>query len=258
MPKAYGYIRVSHEDQAEDGNSLETQRRAVHRRFEDMKEADPTLEFGGFYADPAVSAFKKPFLKRPGAVQLHGLLRKGDVVIFSRVDRAFRNLQDLLHMMDVWDQKGVAYYFCDYTLDSRTSMGRMFLMMLGMIAEIDSHQKSERIKAGLRTKKAQGLAYTSHLRGFKKKYSATLKSDVFIPDHEIEELGALIDKLHKGGLGYRLISDELEDIMATKQGRKSYRGIRSRYQYKFDRCNEIHRWWKEMQAEKLVVGKDAN
>ena len=158
----------------------------------------------------------------------------------------------------MWDQKGVAYYFCDYTLDSRTSMGRMFLMMLGMIAEIDSHQKSERIKAGLRTKKAQGMAYTNKLRGFKKTYSNTLKSDVFIPDHEVEELGAMIDKFHKGGLGYRLISDEIEDVMASKQGRKSYRGIRSRYQHNYHKCHDIHRWWKEMQAEKLVVSDNAN
>lgn len=259
MPKVYGYIRVSHEDQAEDGNSMATQRNAIMRQFEAMREKDPDMEFVGFYADPAVSAYKRPFLKRHGGVRLHGLLKPGDVVIFSRVDRAFRNLQDLLRMIDVWDGMQVSYYFCDYTLDSRTAMGRLFLMMLGMIAEIDSHMKSERIKAGLRTKKAKGLATGQKLTGFRKVYSTSLKGDVFVPDHEIEELGRIIDELQKkSGLGYKLISDDLEDYLAKKSGRRSYRGIRSRYECSPSRCEKIHGWYKDFMAGKSVVSKNTN
>ncbi len=53
-----------------------------------MKPKKTPLHPDVFY-DAAVSASRTPLLDRPEGEKLNGLLRKGDHVIFPRLDRAF-------------------------------------------------------------------------------------------------------------------------------------------------------------------------
>ena len=58
MPKAYGYIRVSRDEQVESGLSLEAQEQ-ISRGFWERALRGKGLEWGGLWADEAVSAFKR-------------------------------------------------------------------------------------------------------------------------------------------------------------------------------------------------------
>ena len=241
MPKVYGYLRVSHKDQADSGNSIETQRKIVEDKFAELKRQDSGLEWGQHFCDPAVSAYKKNFFTRPEGCKLNGVLKRGDVIIFSRVDRAFRNLGDLVRTVETWQKHGIRFVFCDYAIDPETPLGKAFLAMMGIFAQLDSDMKSERIKAGIATKKRLGHVIGSKApTGFKRYYSPSLKHDVYVEKSEFEILFNEIARLRESGMGFIAISDEIEDFMAARQKRKSYRGTRSRYEYTKSGCRRIY------------------
>lgn len=255
MPKARGYLRVSHVDQAEDGNSIDTQRNIVQRKFEELREKMPGLEWGDWYIDNAVSAYRHPMLKRAEGVRLNGDLKPGDVVICARVDRAFRNLVDQQRMMQIWKDRGIKAYYCDFPLvDSDSAVGWMMFTLMGVFAEVFSRQASERIKMGIKNKRLRGLTTSKAPAGYKKIRSNILKGDVLVPDEKCAEIGKFIDGWYQKGLRYKLISDEVEGWLAAKEERKSRRGIRSRYRYDFHQCQDIHEYY----LSTLVVRKDPN
>ncbi len=64
MSKAYGYIRVSREEQVESGLSLEAQEQTARGFWEPNLKAKG-LEWGGLWVDEAVSAFSRALLRRP-------------------------------------------------------------------------------------------------------------------------------------------------------------------------------------------------
>lgn len=249
MSKAYGYIRVSHAEQ--DLNTLDTQKNAIQLKLRELQVKRPELELGDIFTDQGVSAYKKPFLNRPGGVKLNGRLKKGDVIIFSRVDRAFRRLKDQMHMLEKWKDEGIEYYFCDAPiLDSNDSVyGFLVMTLLGTFAEIEARRRSEQTKAGLATKRRKGQAMGTTPRGFKRVRSSTLGFNVFVPDLEKEELAQKILDLKATGLGYNRISDEIEDWMAAKTGRKSRRGTRSCYEYQPGLIRKLHEWVVKRNAE---------
>jgi len=255
MPKARGYLRVSHIDQAEDGNSIDTQRGVVERKYQELREKAPGLEWGDWYIDNAVSAYKHPMLKRAEGVRLNGDLRPGDVIICARVDRAFRNLVDQQRMMQIWKDMGVKAYYCDFPLiDSESSVGWMMFTLMGVFAEVFSRQASERIKMGIKNRKLRGLAVGTTPVGYKKIRSNILKGDVLVPDEKCFEMGKVIDGWYQTGLRYKRISDEMEDWLAAKEDRKSRRGIRSRYAYDSHKCQDLHVYY----LRNLVVSENTN
>lgn len=239
MPKAYGYLRVSHRDQSD--NTFGTQRSAIDERFNRIKAERPDMEWGEAIADKAVSAYRKGFFQRPGAARLNGLLKKGDVVIFSRVDRAFRNLMDMWKTVEHWKSRGVEFIFCDLPLQPGTPFGDMFLSNMGAYAQLDSALKSERVKAGLRTKKEQGYTHGICPKGFQRVWSTTQKMDILVEDLEARRMYEFMIPLREKGMGFYRISDEVEDWLAKRENRKSRRGLRSKYRFSTRNCELIFR-----------------
>lgn len=233
---AYGYTRVSHIDSVERGLSLGTQEDTVRERYQRLKAEDQEMEWGGLFTDPAVSAYSRPFAKRPEGAKLNHVLQKGDVVIFPRIDRAFRNGGDFFNMAHNWDERGIRFIFCDHDLDTSTYAGKSFIFFAAIQAHLHSAFISERTKEGLRRKKqlAGHIGQASSIpTGTRTAYSSTLRTRVVIPDRDQKDAAleaARIAREHPDW-GDKKISDELEDWLAAKEGRRSFRGIRSRYRY---------------------------
>ena len=248
MPKAYGYIRVSHAEQ--DLNTLDTQRNAIRARLAAMQIQRPDLKMEDIFVDQGVSAYSKAFLERKGGVKLNGRVKRGDVIIFSRVDRAFRDLQDQVFMLKKWGDQGIEFCFCDAPgMDFNSAFGYLTLNFLGLIAEVESRRQSERVKQGIATKKKMGKAFGKTPVGHKRVSSQSLGFDVFIPDMEKEEIARLVHNFKSMGMGYDRISDEIEDFVAEKDGRTSRRGIRSRYEYSKLVLKRLHHWYLSTIAE---------
>src|SRR5271157_107493 len=113
--KAVGYIRVSTDEQAREGISLENQRVKI--------EADcglNDLELVEIIEDAAKSGKD---MNREGVNRLVDLVRsrKIDAVIVYKLDRLSRRVKDTLTIMDAIDKKNIAFHSIMEKIDTKTA-----------------------------------------------------------------------------------------------------------------------------------------
>ena len=89
MRTAYGYIRVSSEDQADSGLGLEAQRQRT-RAYCELKG----LHLAEIFEDPGVSG-GKALSSRPAGIKLLAIARKcKPVIVVAKFDRLFSCVAD--------------------------------------------------------------------------------------------------------------------------------------------------------------------
>jgi putative DNA-invertase from lambdoid prophage Rac len=152
MPKVWSYLRVSSTDQI-DNTSLETQKAAVMRDFE-YRWKSQGFEFGEVFEDKAVSG-GKPLLGRKEGNRLNMAAERGDVILFAKLDRGFRNTKDLLNTVEVWLARGVRPVFLDLSVDASTPIGQMVLTVMGAVAQFERSRLIERIRDGVNARRAK-------------------------------------------------------------------------------------------------------
>jgi DNA invertase Pin-like site-specific DNA recombinase len=146
MPNAFAYIRVSHPEQVESGLSLEAQEQDCQRYWDRLLKPKG-VTWVKLIADEAVSAFKRPLAKRKGGGELLNSVRRGDHVIMTRFDRAFRSMRDFVDTYAVVESMGVMLHLLDAPWDYSTANGRAMLQLMAVFAEWSSRITSARIKA---------------------------------------------------------------------------------------------------------------
>src|SRR5687768_11803905 len=100
MRTAYGYIRVSSEEQADSGLGLEAQRQRI-RSYCELKD----LRLGGIFEDPGESG-GKPLCSRPSGNRLLAEVRRSrPIVIVARFDRLFRSVADAAQTIADFDRR---------------------------------------------------------------------------------------------------------------------------------------------------------
>ncbi len=154
--KAVAYVRVSTDEQAQHGVSLDAQEERI-RAYCTMAG----LQLVGLVREEGVSA-GKPLATRPGGERLLAIVarEKAQHVVALKLDRLFRDAVDALTQTRAWDAAGVALHLVDMggqTLNTGSAMGRMFLTMTAAFAELERNLISERTKTALQYKKAQGV-----------------------------------------------------------------------------------------------------
>src|SRR5215510_14964539 len=120
------YLRVSTQEQAQEGISLQAQE-AKLRAYCAMRG----LEIIGVIRDPGVSG-AKPLHARTGGQQIPEMIRRGTVghIVAYKLDRLFRDCADCLTVTKEWDKRNVALHLVDLggqTLDTSSAKGRFFL-----------------------------------------------------------------------------------------------------------------------------------
>jgi len=146
-PLAWGYTRVSSEEQKQKGLSIEFQSRQA-LDFYGSTLAEQGVAWDGFLADEAVSAYKKMLFARPFGCWLFEHMRPGDHVIILRCDRVFRGMNDQEHCITVFMDRGVNLHLLDAPIPWDTANGKMILQIMRAMAQWESSIKSERTKAG--------------------------------------------------------------------------------------------------------------
>jgi DNA invertase Pin-like site-specific DNA recombinase len=101
------------------------------------------------YADESVSGSKIPFALRPEGKRLLDDLRPGDRVLVTKIDRAARNVRDLLDLVETIDQAGASIVFVDQNIDTSGPIGKFILVLLAAIAELEANIIGERRKESL-------------------------------------------------------------------------------------------------------------
>src|ERR1700676_1043319 len=93
---------------------------------------------------------------RPELQRLLEQLRKGDVLIVSRLDRLSRSLRDLLMIMERIKVAEAGFRSLTEAIDTTTAPGRMMMQMVGVFAEFERAILRERTKAGLDAARKRG------------------------------------------------------------------------------------------------------
>lgn len=148
---AIGYVRVSTEEQAREGVSLDAQEAKI-RAYATAKD----LALVEVIRDEGLSGKD---LDRPGVQRLTAACTGGRVaaVIVVKLDRLSRRTRDLLYLVeDVFQAHDVALHSLHETVDTSSASGRFFLRIMGALAEMERELIGERTAAALAHKKALG------------------------------------------------------------------------------------------------------
>lgn len=206
MTKAIGYVRVSTQEQATHGYSIDAQIDKI-KAYASLYDID-LLDI---VVDAGVSAKS---LNREGLTQVLQSLDNGtaDAVIIFKLDRLTRSVTD-------WNTL-IADYFTNKALlsvtdqiDTRTAAGRLCLNVLMSVAQWEREAIGERTSTALRQKQSQGQHVGSPAYGYE---MTDKKLETVAIEHEAI---ALIQQLKADGLTLQSIADHLNQSgIATKRG----------------------------------------
>ncbi len=146
MKKCAIYARVSTTDQRVDNQLLDLRLFATQRGYEVAAE----------YTDVGVSGSKA---RRPGldAMLRNARKRKFAVVIVAAFDRLARSTKHFLTVVDELDSLGIEFVSKRENIATDGAMGRLFLTLISSIAELEAELIKERVRAGIRRRKLEGL-----------------------------------------------------------------------------------------------------
>src|SRR2546426_11563991 len=155
---AVAYLRVSTEDQAREGFSIEAQR-TRSRAYCAAKGYDLAREF-------VDDGFSGRTTNRPGFRDLMRTIREGLIadgvavrvgaVVVAKFDRLNRNLYDFLATQREMQRHGVNFASVGETIDTQGPFGRFFVQVIAAFAELESGIIGERVCHGMREKARQG------------------------------------------------------------------------------------------------------
>ena len=94
--------------------------------------------------------------RRPELDKALLVVRKGDQLVITKLDRLGRSLEHLIALSNELQAKGVDLVVLDQGIDTSTALGRMFFQILGAIAEFEHALMSERTRDGLAAARARG------------------------------------------------------------------------------------------------------
>lgn len=209
-----GYIRVSTEEQAEEGYSLDAQRENI-LRFCDQHH----YELVDVYADEGISG--KTIEKRPGikCLMADASKNKFDLVVVWKLTRLGRSIKNVLGIAELLFANNVEFRSISENFDISTSTGRLMFQMLGVFGEFERNQISENVS----------MAMTSLVKHKKRFAGGRMLGYVSAVDEngvkilQVEPNEAEIVRLIFGqylqGKGYRAIANFL-----NKQGYQTVKG----------------------------------
>lgn len=133
------YVRVSTDEQAHEGFSLQTQRDEI-LRLVDYKWSGAGVVW---YEDEGLSAKNT---KRPALGRLRTECRPGDLVVCLRLDRLTRSVHDLYTLLLEWDQRGIRFRSVREDYDTSTASGKFMIGLLALLAQWERERISERVR----------------------------------------------------------------------------------------------------------------
>lgn len=147
----FGYCRVSTGAQVQ-GTSLEEQQRRVEAVANYHGATLTTL-----FVDEGVSG-SIPLGQRPKGFELVAGTKRGDTVVVSKLDRAFRSTLDALAVIERFRASGVQVIMADISVEPLTQdgVGRLFFTILASLAEFERERIRERTVSGKRRKAEAG------------------------------------------------------------------------------------------------------
>ena len=201
MGKAIGYVRVSTDEQAREGISLENQKAKIktYCQLNDLELVEILEDAGKSGKD----------LNREGMQRLVDIIkaRSVDAVIVYKLDRLSRRVKDTLTLMDLVEKKSVAFHSITEKIDTKSAMGKFFLNIMASMNQWERDTISER------TRDALQLKIRKNERAGQVPYGWALAEDgnILLENPEEQEAIRFIKELHDEGRNYSEICRKLSE-----------------------------------------------
>lgn len=142
MPKRVAiYARVSTQEQAENGNSLEFQIDKL-KAYCQLHE----LKIVGEYVDAGVSGAK---FSRPALDRLKNDIEKIDIVLVYKIDRLSRAIKDTMFLIeDIFKPNNVDLISLSENFDTSQAVGMAMIAVISTFAQLERETIKERMMAG--------------------------------------------------------------------------------------------------------------
>lgn len=148
--KAIGYVRVSTDQQADRGVSLQAQTERVRAMatVQGAELVDVVLDGG----ESAKS------MRRPGLQRVLAMVESGAVeaVIVAKLDRLTRSVKDLCSLLELFEKRRVALVSVAESLDTGSAAGRLVITIMGAVSQWEREAIGERTRDALRHKRSNG------------------------------------------------------------------------------------------------------
>jgi site-specific DNA recombinase len=172
--KAFLYIRVSTDEQADKGYSLKHQEERLQKYCE-MNN----IEVVAIYQDDySAKTFNRPEFNR-----LLGVLRKHrgkvDLLLFTKWDRFSRNTGDAYGMINTLNKLGVDPQAIEQPLDLSIPENKIMLAFYLAAPEVENDRRALNVFVGMRRAKKEGRWMASAPRGYKNTITEDLKKSLY-------------------------------------------------------------------------------
>ncbi|OPY30909.1 MAG: hypothetical protein A4E32_02153 [Methanomassiliicoccales archaeon PtaU1.Bin124] len=166
------YTRVSTEDQAREGFSLDAQK----ERLAAYCEAQG-WDVASYYEDDGHSGRST---KRPAYQRMMEEKDEWDIILVMKMDRIHRNSKNFMIMMENLEKWGKKFTSMNESLDTSNAVGRFVVDIIQRIAQLESEQIGERTYMGMR-QKAESL---NGMLGFNAPYGYRMEHEDLKPVEE--------------------------------------------------------------------------
>lgn len=150
MKRAALYIRVSTQEQAQEGHSVgeQKERLIAYCKAQDWVIADIYVD-GGYTGSN---------IKRPGIQKLMSETNKFDLVLVYKLDRLSRSQRDTLYLIEeVFLPNNVDFISMQESFDTSSPFGKAMIGLLAVFAQLEREQIKERTKMGRLARAKAGL-----------------------------------------------------------------------------------------------------
>jgi len=160
MKQAIGYIRVSTEQQADEGISLEAQKNKIAAWCE-LND----YELAGVYEDAGISG--KNMTKRAGLNEALNQMGSDMALVVHSLSRLARSTKDCIEIAEELKTKKCDLVSLTEKIDTSSAMGEFFFTLIAALGQMERKLIGERTAAALAYKKANGEKYAPVPFGYK-------------------------------------------------------------------------------------------
>lgn len=213
------YCRVSTDEQAEFGYSIDEQKRLL----EEWCKANDYIIYK-CYSDRGISG--KNIKDRPALKELLSDAKAGkfDMVISWKINRVSRKLEDILKIVNILEKNNITFKSYSEPFETDTPAGRMQFQMMALIGEFERGTIAQNVKMGMIAKAKTGNWCGGRVLGYdlvpnnSPEEEKKGKNKLEINKKEAEIVRFIFNEYSKGK-GYKAITNQINKLgYKTKKG----------------------------------------
>ena len=184
------YVRVSTQEQAEHGYSIDEQQERLKKYCDVMK-----WTVADVYVD---AGFSGASMERPALKKLLKDIQAGKIqnVVVYKLDRLSRSQKDTLYLIeDQFLKNGVDFVSMSENFDTSTPLGRAMIGILAVFAQLEREQIRERMTMGKEARAKAGKYHGSNLKPLGYDY---VNGELVVNEYEAMQVREMFDLYVQG------------------------------------------------------------